>query len=280
MAFWMRKSGKRSKRSPVFRQQCSRAKLLASFKERLVLSEGGEVWLKVFLERRGNIRFAIGSAGDLLVRLPANLGEQEIAQQLHKARRWYVEQLSKNAGLRKEIRGVRYEDGQELVVMGRLYRLRLRLEEKLGEKGRLFFREDSGSRFLEVVCDASLSDSERSALVGLLLKKFFKEHCLAFLVERVEGLKRLYFPEVSYGKVSIRNTRRQWGSCSSSGNLSFATRLLFAPLEVLDYVIVHELAHLVESNHSPRFWALVAKAVPAYREHELWLKRNGGDLKL
>ncbi len=280
MAFWLGNKKKRSKKLPASRRQYSRRKLLASFKEPLILPGGGQVWLKVSLEQRNNIRFSIGSAGDLLVRLPANLTGKEIVEQLQKARQWYVEQLGKSESLRKKVERVRYEDGQEFEVMGRLYRLSLRLDGKLKRQGRLFFREGSDFFSLEVICDESLSEAERNELVGTLLEKFFRRACLAPLAERVENLRRLHFPEVFYGKISIRDTRRQWGSCSSSGNLSFATRLLFAPLEVLDYVIVHELAHLLEPNHSAAFWALVERAMPDYRQRERWLKERGVDLSL
>ncbi len=280
MAFWLGNKKKRSKKLPASRRQYSRRKLLASFKEPLILPGGGQVWLKVSLEQRNNIRFSIGSAGDLLVRLPANLTGKEIVEQLQKARQWYVEQLGKSESLRKKVERVRYEDGQEFEVMGRLYRLSLRLDGKLKRQGRLFFREGSDFFSLEVICDESLSEAERNELVGTLLEKFFRRACLAPLAERVENLRCLHFPEVFYGKISIRDTRRQWGSCSSSGNLSFATRLLFAPLEVLDYVIVHELAHLLEPNHSAAFWALVERAMPDYRQRERWLKERGVDLSL
>ena len=78
------------------------------------------------------------------------------------------------------------------------------------------------------------------------------------------------------GTVRFRYNKSTWGSCSSKGNISISTRLLFAPDDVLDYVCVHELAHLVERNHSQRFWDLVAAAMPNYKLREAWLKENGG----
>jgi hypothetical protein len=75
-------------------------------------------------------------------------------------------------------------------------------------------------------------------------------------------------------RVGVRDTRSRWGSCSGSGNLSFSWRLIFAPEPVIDYVVAHEVAHLVEMNHGPRFWRLVASLVPDSTGPQLWLKRH------
>ena len=80
---------------------------------------------------------------------------------------------------------------------------------------------------------------------------------------------------VTYGRITIRNQRTRWGSCSSKGNLNFNCLLLLCPDHVLDYVVVHELCHRKEMNHSPRFWALVASVLPDWKTSEKWLKENG-----
>ena len=83
---------------------------------------------------------------------------------------------------------------------------------------------------------------------------------------------------VTYGRITIRNQRSRWGSCSSRGNLNFNCLLMLVPAEVLDYVVVHELCHRKEMNHSPQFWAEVARVLPDYRQRERWLKENGPHL--
>ncbi len=83
---------------------------------------------------------------------------------------------------------------------------------------------------------------------------------------------------VSYGRITIRNQRTRWGSCSGKGNLNFNCLLMLAPPEVLDYVVVHELCHRKEMNHSPRFWAEVARVLPDYQQRRRWLKEHGGAL--
>ncbi len=102
--------------------------------------------------------------------------------------------------------------------------------------------------------------------------------------EREWGKKAaaMYIPErvayfaarmgISYGRISIREQKTRWGSCSSAGNLNFNWKLMLVPKEFLDYVIVHELAHRREMNHSPRFWAIVEQELPDYKERRKQLK--------
>lgn len=84
-----------------------------------------------------------------------------------------------------------------------------------------------------------------------------------------------YFSErmgVDYGRITIREQKTRWGSCSSKGNLNFNWKLVLLPMELLDYVVVHELAHRIEMNHSPEFWLVVEKELPEYREMRSQLK--------
>jgi predicted metal-dependent hydrolase len=84
---------------------------------------------------------------------------------------------------------------------------------------------------------------------------------------------------VDYERIAIRDQRTRWGSCSARGTLSFNWRLVLAPESVLEYVVVHELCHLAEPNHSPRFWALLEAARPGYRVEKDWLRRHGWELQ-
>ncbi len=83
---------------------------------------------------------------------------------------------------------------------------------------------------------------------------------------------------VDYGRITIRNQRTRWGSCSGKGNLNFNCLLMRTPPEVLDYVVVHELCHRKEMNHSGRFWAEVERVLPEYRKARQWLRENGGNI--
>jgi predicted metal-dependent hydrolase len=114
------------------------------------------------------------------------------------------------------------------------------------------------------------------------------EHELAIAVPNPGEARRLLTEEtavaaaalgVRVAAISIRDTRTRWGSCASSGRLSFSWRLVLAPPEVLRYVAVHEVCHLVEPNHKPPFWALVDRELPGWRAQRLWLRRHGAGLR-
>lgn len=82
----------------------------------------------------------------------------------------------------------------------------------------------------------------------------------------------------SYSSLALRDTRSRWGSCSPDGRLMYSWRLIMAPPEVLDYVAAHEVAHLVELNHSPAYWKVVDRICPGWQVHRAWLKDQGGAL--
>ena len=118
-------------------------------------------------------------------------------------------------------------------------------------------------------------------IVRTKINKKLSEKELALLTEQARQIftqKVDFFSQqmgVTYGRVTIRHQKTRWGSCSSLGNLNFNCLLLFAPDAVQDYVVVHELCHRKEMNHSERFWREVAKVMPDYKTHKKWLKENG-----
>ena len=112
-----------------------------------------------------------------------------------------------------------------------------------------------------------ITDEERQEGI-LQAKKIFPERT-AYFAERMG---------VTYNRITIREQKTRWGSCRSAGNLNFNWKLVLMPSELLDYVVVHELAHRKEMNHSPRFWAVVEKELPDYRERREKLKKMGKQL--
>lgn len=98
-----------------------------------------------------------------------------------------------------------------------------------------------------------------------------KELARGIITERVMHWNQFY--SFSYGRIAIKNTRRSWGSCSEKKNLNFSYRIVFLPEALMDYIIIHELCHLAELNHSPAFWQQVAKTLPEYKAHRAHLRR-------
>jgi predicted metal-dependent hydrolase len=104
------------------------------------------------------------------------------------------------------------------------------------------------------------------------LKKIAKRQIAELAIKKAKIVGR------DIARISVRDTRSRWGSCSSTGNLSFSWRLIFAPYEVFEYVVAHEVAHLRHMNHSPRFWALVELLCPGHEVAKAWLRLHGRDL--
>ena len=100
------------------------------------------------------------------------------------------------------------------------------------------------------------------------------QYFLPEVIKRIEELNKKYF-SVNINGVKLKYNKSNWGSRSVRNNINISTRLLFAPKDVQDYVFIHELAHFIEMNHSKRFWEIVKKIIPDYKEKELWLKKNG-----
>lgn len=120
---------------------------------------------------------------------------------------------------------------------------------------------------------SDLTDAQRAAL-----EKRYIEAAKEYFPKRAA-----YFAPITggtYHRITIRDQKTRWGSCSTRGTLSFNWRLMLAPPAVLDYVVVHELCHLTHMDHSKAFWALVESACPDYRSHRKWLKDHGQTLVL
>jgi predicted metal-dependent hydrolase len=109
-----------------------------------------------------------------------------------------------------------------------------------------------------------------------VLEGWYRAEARAVIAARVGACAAVL--GVGYARLTIRDTRSRWGSCSSAGGLNFSWRLILAPPAILEYVVVHELAHRRELNHSARFWAIVAAHCPTFQEDRAWLRAHGGAL--
>lgn len=226
-----------------------------------------DVPVRIVREARHSIRFAVGKSS-LLVRVPHFLSETEEERQIIRLQSWASAQFRRHPALRERFQPFRYQDGEVLFVGGRSYRLCIRFEERSSHRAAL----RNGEVHL------NLSNREQPMALAKasrqLLSRVIGADFLPQIRKRVFELNELYFQQ-PLKRVSLKYNSSNWGSCSSGNNINLSTRLLFAPPDVQDYVIVHELAHLVELNHSDRFWKLVSEAMPEYEEKEKWLRQNG-----
>lgn len=133
-----------------------------------------------------------------------------------------------------------------------------------------------GMKLQDGRCILTLPDPDDENAVRAALKQALSRRAL----ERIRRQLDFYAPRlgVNFGRVAIRDQKTRWGSCSQKHNLNFNWKLIMAPPEALDYVVIHELCHLIEFNHSPRFWNLVKAQMPEYEFWKKWLKDHGREL--
>lgn len=122
----------------------------------------------------------------------------------------------------------------------------------------------------------SQQDTEDIAFLSSEDIKQLADRALNYIPERVKHFAAA--ADVTYNKITIRNQKTRWGSCSSKGNLNFNCLLMLTPPDVIDYVVVHELCHRKEMNHSKKFWNEVRKILPEYEKSKQWLKDNGSSI--
>jgi predicted metal-dependent hydrolase len=123
-----------------------------------------------------------------------------------------------------------------------------------------------------ILVSSQLTRADLPLMLGAVLKNILKKDIEEYAARICSQLK------TKYNKIFLKDTKNQWGSCSYTGNLSFSWRLIFAPRFVMEYLVVHEVCHLIERNHSPRFWKLVGQVYPKYNLARSWLRKNGSSL--
>jgi predicted metal-dependent hydrolase len=135
-----------------------------------------------------------------------------------------------------------------------------------------------GQKELIEVSDKLYIASFNKKFLEKYLTSWYKQQARKVIVERVNHYAAI--AGLKFRSIAITTAETRWGSCSSNKTLNFNWKLIMAPLEVIDYVVTHELAHLTELNHSRNFWETVRKMYPLYREYRTWLRRNGERLRL
>lgn len=223
--------------------------------------------LRIVREKRPNIRAAIGKK-EVILRLPSNpFYNISISQEIDKVKHWLQEVDQKRDGALDRLAVKQYFNGQHLQVGARSYTLSISEEE----------RQTHAARLRGTIIELKLASDDQGAnlqqSIKTLLSRVVANDYLPAITQRVHEINDAYFQK-PVKSVKLRYNHSRWGSCSTTGNINLSSRLLFAPQPVIDYVIVHELAHMIEMNHSPRFWKVVQDVLPNYKEMERWLKVN------
>lgn len=219
---------------------------------------------KLVRSTRKTIAILVHPDGQVTVRAPKNVPLAQIQAFIDSKAEW-IDQKREIARQKRESKPAlrQFAVGERFLFMGREYPLVVR-----EEPGKPLTLEEN--RFI-------LRPSPRYAPREVFYL-WYEREAHTVIKQRVEALAGKF--NLGYKKIRITSARTRWGSCSSTGTLSFTWRLVMAPPEVIDYVVIHELAHTIEPNHSKRFWDRVAAMDRDYAKHVKWLKENGHKLVL
>ncbi len=217
---------------------------------------------QIIRTKRKSIALIVEPDGRLVVRAPMRISDADIKHLVKQKERWIREKQKQVKDKSTQSKPKVYMDGEEFLYLGKSYQLKIVADLN---PALVLSRKFYLSR-------RALPKAES------VFTEWYREQARAVISERV----KLYAARhgFTYRKIRITSARTRWGSCSSMGNLNFTWRLVMAPPEVIDYVVVHELAHLRVNNHSKEFWNQVERIMPDYKQRLKWLKENGQKLTL
>jgi len=224
---------------------------------------GSEVNFTLVYRDRRSIGIRVEPPGVITVFAPRGTPPDFVAAQVRLKAVWLRRQLRLMAEAAPWCAEKQCVDGEMFWLLGETYPLRVITDERYAEPE---VRPVGG--YLAVLTPAA--DRE---LIHAVLRRWYQAEAGVVLKGRVERYRR--FLPVAPVAVKVKEQRRQWGSCSADKILRFNWRLVMAPLPVVDYVVVHELCHLMERNHGKAFWAWVEAIMPDWREQRKWLRNNG-----
>ena len=210
------------------------------------------------IKRRKTISLHIKEGGRIVVYAPHRTPKSEIQKFIEGKESWIVRKISEKERLIGKAEKA-FLPGEKFLYLGESYPLEIEDAHHKGRPLRLSF-----GRFI--------LDKDRIEEARGLFIQWYKEEAKEKIVERVHyySNRLQLFPE----GVRITSAKFRWGSCSRDDRLSFSWRIIMAPLGIIDYVLIHELVHIKEKNHSKRFWSRLESILPDYRIQRLWLKKN------
>jgi hypothetical protein len=216
---------------------------------------------QIILRKRKNITIKVDAGGQVTVLAPLGTSKRTIREQVESKARWILKQIEYFKSL--AITPHQFKEGELFLYLGREYYLHLEPKPSLSQ---MEVRLDRDKLVL-------LIPSSHRGMVKEGLETWYRRQAREKITERIA----CYEDRIARvpGRIVIKSQKCRWGSCSARGNLNFNWRIIMAPERVVDYIVVHELCHLLELNHSRKFWALVAQIIPDYKENKEWLQKNG-----
>ncbi|UMZ74205.1 M48 family metallopeptidase [Natranaerofaba carboxydovora] len=222
-------------------------------------------------KRKKTIGITIDTDMKVVVKAPHTAKEEEIKYILQKRSRWIFNKIKELQKVKEPPASKNFVTGEKILFLGEDYPIEI--IEVDGKKKKSYIKNIEiyfNNNIFHIVC---LKESNSRELIINALEKWFREKGKKIIIERVNYYKREVGVEPN--QVRIKTQKKRWGSCSSLGNLNFNWKLAMAPISVIDYVVVHELTHLLYPNHSKEFWQAVESVIPDYKEKREWLKYNG-----
>ncbi len=222
--------------------------------------------LKKSRKRRKTISLQIGDKSELVIAAPHFTSISEINRFVQEKENWISKAIQKHKEALIKNKAKEYTTGEHFYYLGKAYPLEVFFE-PLENIGVVFW----DNRFF-------LNTQEKIDLRKHYFVLWYKKKTHEYLRGRVDFFSRML--KLQPGNLRITSAKSRWGSCSEGNNLAFSFRLMMAKPEVIDYVVVHELMHIKEKNHSAKFWQLVESAMPQYKAHRRWLKDNNSKFAL
>lgn len=205
----------------------------------------------------------------LRISAPKNISSKQLQELLYAKQEWILKHWLAKQDAQK--RPVRYIDGEHFLYRGNT------IELKIIRHPRQMIRVLMEGQVLEVYLPKDLQDKDCVPNIQAALFSWYKAQARRVLQDKLD--KQAKRMQVTFQTFRLKDQKTRWGSCSSKGNLNFNWRIIMAPDEAIDYIIIHELAHLTHLNHSEQFWKRVAAFMPDYEVWKKWFKDHGQELR-
>ncbi|KNF09270.1 protein of unknown function DUF45 [Gottschalkia purinilytica] len=220
-----------------------------------------EIKTNIIYRKRKTIKISIESEDSITVISPPWVNKKRIMEIVELNSEGIYNEIEKLKELGFKHKNI--EERTTILYLGREYRFKITFNEKIKQ------------RHIELTDNifCVYTNTQEQEKIVQTIKTWYIENGIGIIIERINYYKQ--YIDVSPQKIKLKEQKKRWGTCTSKGNLLFNWRIIMAPIDIIDYIVVHEMCHLIHFNHSKNFWNLVESIIPDYRERKEWLKING-----